>query len=362
MSTPGDALVRVEGLHKIYSRGRREAPVRALDGVSLEIGDGESVGLIGESGCGKSTLGRCLLGLIRPSGGSVQFDGVDLASCSRRELRALRSSMQIVYQEPREAFDPRIPMLAQITEPLRALTSHSKADRLRIGRELLDRVGLQARVGEMKPRMLSGGMLQRCAIARAISIEPKLIVLDEPTSALPPSTAARIVEIFREIRADLGLALLVISHDLELVDALCERISVMYLGQIVEEARAGDFFTQALHPYGRALLSASLVAGNAGVPARRPAYKILQDEIGSGDNAREQCYLAPRCPYRLDQCSRIAQELQPIAAGRFVRCWRVTDASSGAKRFLSGDRSFDDMLATRPEPAFDGHPGQHQVP
>jgi oligopeptide/dipeptide ABC transporter ATP-binding protein len=325
---PGAEPVLVaEHVQKWYGRPGAAGSVHAVSDVSLVLRRGKALGVIGESGSGKSTLGRCLLGLIEITSGTVRLDDTEITGLNRRALRRLRRHMQIVYQEPKDSFDPRLPIIDQVTEPVRA-AGMPRAKATALGRELLVRVGLDPDIARYRPRMLSGGMLQRCAVARALAPDPKVIVLDEPTSALPPHTAADLTELFSTLRAELGLTLLVLSHDMDLVRTLCDELIVMYSGQVVERGTAAEVLETAGHPYSRALLSASLLNSVGEGTALLSNADPLLAETGSVLLAdRTGCALSGRCPHGVARCAREPQPLAAVAAGRDARCWRVSEGT-----------------------------------
>jgi oligopeptide/dipeptide ABC transporter ATP-binding protein len=325
--TRAEPVLVAEHVHKWYGRPGASGSVHAVRDVSLVLRRGRALGVVGESGSGKSTLGRCLLGLIETTSGTVRLDDTEITGLNRRALRKLRGDMQIVYQEPKDSFDPRLPIIDQITEPVRA-AGLPRAKATALGLELLVRVGLNPDIARYRPRMLSGGMLQRCAVARALAPDPHVIVLDEPTSALPPRTAADLTALFSTLRAELGLTLLVLSHDMDLVRALCDELIVMYAGQVVERGTAAAVLATAGHPYARALLSASLLSPlGEGTGLLSDGDPLLAETAGGQPAAALGCALSGRCPYGAPRCAREPQPLAAVAADRDVRCWRVGEGS-----------------------------------
>jgi oligopeptide/dipeptide ABC transporter ATP-binding protein len=321
-------LVEVRGLVKRFPLAGTDKVVHACDNVSLDLFRGETLGLIGESGSGKTTLGRCLLRLIEPTSGEVRFEGHDIAKLDKARLRRLRSDMQIVFQEPHDSLNPQLTIGYQVAEPLRIHTKLNATARKRRTYELLELVGLPRSVASALPNALSLGGLQRCSIARAIATEPKLIVLDEPTSALSPEAEAEVIRLLRSLQEKLRLTYLFISHDLSLVGEICERVAVMYLSQVVELGRRDELFANPRHPYTRALLAAALVPDPHRRRNARDRAERLRGEIPSPIDLPPGCYLASRCPYVRDRCRAEPQVLQPVAGGppgHAARCWRVAE-------------------------------------
>ncbi len=282
-------LVRVRGLEKVFLDDGR--PVRAVAGVDLDILACEVHALVGESGSGKTTLARCILRLIEPTAGTVEVDGRDVAQLRGGDLRALRREMQVVFQDPQGSLDPRMSVLELVAEPIRTHLRPTRGSLQPTVLELLEGVGLARRHLDRRPHELSGGQCQRVAIARALALKPRLIVLDEPTSALDVSVQAQILNLLLELRARYGLTYLLISHDLGVVRHLSDRISVMYLGRIVERAAADQVFVDARHPYSRALLASVPDVAADGAP--RPA--LIRGDPPSPADPPAGCAFHPRC-------------------------------------------------------------------
>jgi oligopeptide/dipeptide ABC transporter ATP-binding protein len=317
---PDAPLVRIRALVRHFPLDRHN-DVKAVDGVDLDIPKGAALGLVGESGSGKTTLGRCLLRLIDPSEGSIEFDGHEVTRLGSGELRALRARMQMVFQDPLGSLDPRQRVFAIVEEPLLLLTDADRDERRSRVVEIIEQVRLSEAHLERYPHQLSGGQQQRVGIARALVTRPELCVLDEPTSALDWPVRAEILELLGSLRVELGLSYLVISHDLTAVRRVCDRIAVMYLGRIVEEGPTPDLFARPAHPYTKALLSARL---EPQVNARRVRSRLGGD-VPSPVDPPSGCHLHPRCPIAVDDCARVRQDLLPIAAEHRVACMRVTD-------------------------------------
>jgi oligopeptide/dipeptide ABC transporter ATP-binding protein len=291
------SLVSVENLTKHYpQRGGLFASrqmVRALDGVSFEIAAGETLGLVGESGCGKSTLGRALLRLQEPTSGRVVIDGTDVTGLGAAPLRAFRRKAQIIFQDPYASLNPRMRIGRALAEPLEIHgLGGDQAGRDKRVRDLLDRVGLRPEMADRYPHEFSGGQRQRIGIARALAVEPRFIVADEPLSALDVSIQAQIVNLLVDLQAEQKLTYLFISHDLKIVEHLCDRVAVMYLGKIVELARAEALYKRPRHPYTQALLSAVPVVD----PAQKRTRIILEGDVPSPTDPPAGCPFHPRCP------------------------------------------------------------------
>jgi oligopeptide transport system ATP-binding protein len=317
-------LLSVEDL-RVHFPGQRSTPfgrrawVKAVDGVSFELRSGETIGLVGESGCGKSTTGLAIARLIEPTGGRIVFDGRDLAAQEAAQLRALRRRMQMVFQDPYGSLDPRMTVRDIVAEPLsvhRATRSRSE-ERDRVA-ELLEMVGLQPDMAQRYPHEFSGGQRQRIGIARAIALEPSLLICDEPVSALDVSIQAQLVNLFVELQRRLGLAYLFIAHDLAVVRHVSDRVAVMYLGRVVEIARSDRLFDGALHPYTRALLAAIPVP-DPQAEARRPRT-VIGGEVPSALNPPPGCRFHTRCPHAMERCRVEEPALRADDSGHAVAC------------------------------------------
>lgn len=312
-------LIEVRDLVRIYHVRRglfgRPTPVRAVDGISLAVMPGETLGIVGESGSGKSTLGRMLLGIDAAQEGVVVFDGKPMPKSRTPEWRKLRAKMQLVYQDPLAALDRRLTIATQLSEPLeihRLIPREHRAARVA---ELMNAVGLRPDQATRFPHELSGGQRQRAVIARAIASRPKLLVCDEPVSALDVSIQAQIINMLRDLQQQHGIAMVFISHDLKVVRNMADKVAVMYLGRVVEEASADVIFHSPMHPYTRALVSS---VPRAGIPLQ--GRTILQGEPPNPANRPSGCAFHPRCPLARDLCRIDAPQLKTVGHERTVAC------------------------------------------
>ncbi len=292
--------------------------VRAVDEVTLRIGAGRTLGLVGESGSGKSTLARLVLRLIDPTSGTVVVDGKDITSLRGPTLRRHRETMQLVFQDPYSSLDPRQSIADIVGEPLAIHTSMTRAERERRVVQLLAQVGLGSHALPRQPHEFSGGQRQRIAIARALALEPRLLVCDEPVSALDVSTQSQVINLLKELQDELGVAYLFIAHDLSVVRHLSDEIAVMYLGQIVEEGDADEVYERPTHPYTAALLSSIPVPD----PARQHERKriLLRGEVGEATVDAQGCRFRARCPFAMEVCEHVEPEPYFTSAGTMVRC------------------------------------------
>ncbi len=317
-------LVRVEGLTKHFPivKGivfsRVSGAVKAVDGVTFDILSGETLGFVGESGCGKTTTGRMLIRLIEPSAGRVTFMGQDVLALEGEALRRLRREMQIIFQDPFGSLNPRMTVEEIIAEPLVIHGEGDGAHRAQRVRELLDVVGLAAYAATRYPHEFSGGQRQRIGIARALALKPKLLICDEPVSALDVSIRAQIINLMQDLQREFGLTYLFISHDLGVVKHIADRVAVMYLGKIVEIADKRQLYAQPKHPYTQALLSAIPVPK----PGRRRQRTVLKGDVPSPINPPQGCRFHTRCPYVMDACRKIEPALIDVG-GQQVACHLV---------------------------------------
>jgi oligopeptide transport system ATP-binding protein len=312
-------LVRIRGLVKHFPVEGSDALWRAVDGVTFDIARGETLGLVGESGCGKSTLGRCILRLIEPTQGEVSFEGRDVVSMSKRELRELRREVQIIFQDPSASLNPRMKIENIIAEPLVIHKIGDRAERRERVAWLLGKVGLDADYMTRYSHEFSGGQLQRIGVARALALNPKLIIADEPVSALDVSVQAQVVNLLQDLQKEFGLTYLFISHGLAVVEHISTRVAVMYLGRVVEIADAKELYLNPLHPYTTALLSAIPVPD----PKKKRDRIILKGDVPTSRNPPSGCRFRTRCPIAIDECAQIDPELREISPGHSVACIRV---------------------------------------
>jgi peptide/nickel transport system ATP-binding protein len=295
---------------------RAAGTVFAVDGVSFAIAKGETLGLVGESGCGKSTVGRTILRLIEPTSGSIRIDGRDITRLSKTELRPYRRQMQIIFQDPFSSLDPRMSAGDIVAEPMRVHRAARGSEVRKRVAELFERVGLRKAQMDNYPHQFSGGQRQRIGIARALALQPKLIIGDEPVSALDVSIQAQVLNLMMDLQREMGLAYLFISHNLAVVEHISHRIAVMYLGRIVEYTDKRTLFTRAQHPYTESLLLAVPVPD----PRVKRQKRVLQGDVPSPINPPSGCHFHTRCPYVVDRCRAETPALREIKPGQWVAC------------------------------------------
>jgi oligopeptide/dipeptide ABC transporter ATP-binding protein len=324
-----ETLVSVRGLVKHFPVEGSDDVVRAVDDVSFDIFAGETLGLVGESGCGKSTVGRCLLRLIEPTAGEIVFEGQDVLSLDKKRLRQLRREMQIIFQDPYASLNPRMKIGDIIGEPLVIHDQGTRSERRDRVASLLQRVGLDPDYMNRYAHEFSGGQRQRIGVARTLALNPKLIVADEPVSALDVSVQAQVVNLLQELQEEFKLTYLFISHGLAVVEHISTRVAVMYLGRIVEIADAAELYAQPLHPYTQALLSAIPIPD----PRQKRKRIILQGDVPTPINPPSGCRFRTRCPIAIEECARVDPELREVAPGHHVACIRVPGWSEAQSRF-----------------------------
>lgn len=317
-------LIEIKELVKYFPvRGgvlqRVVAWVQAVDNISFDIRQGETVGLVGESGCGKTTVGRTLLRLIEPTSGSVVFNGVDIAQLKGKDLKAMRRNMQIIFQDPYASLDPRMPIGESISEGLKIHNIGTARERFENTLEMLHRVGMEDYHARRYPHEFSGGQRQRIGIARALALRPKFVVADEPVSALDVSIQSQVLNLLKELQREFDLTFLFIAHNLSVVEHISDRVAVMYLGKMVEMTQREELFRNPLHPYTQALMSA--------IPIPDPTLKreriILQGDVPSPLNPPSGCRFHPRCPVALDICSIEEPRFWEVSRDHLLACWRV---------------------------------------
>jgi len=331
-------MLKVEGLQKYFPvrRGFLQKVigwVKAVDGVDFAIDEGKTLGLVGESGCGKSTIGRLILRLLEPDHGSIFYKGRDIAPLSQKEVAPLRKEMQIIFQDPFGSLNPRMTVGQSIDEGLRTIKVRNRSERRGRVEKLLNMVGMAPSAADRYPHEFSGGQRQRIGIARALSVEPSLIICDEPVSALDVSIQAQIINLLKELQSGLGLSYLFISHDLHVVSYISDRVAVMYLGHIMEYAPTDELFDRPLHPYTLALLSAVPAPGKES----SQESEELAGDVPSPFNPPPGCKFQGRCPLVEDLCRKGEIALYPAGPEHVVRCWKVMDRREEQTRGVATD-------------------------
>jgi peptide/nickel transport system ATP-binding protein len=324
LRAPEDALLRVEELVVEFPVGRTGLKVNAVTNVSLDVLPGETLGLVGESGCGKSTTGKAIMQLPRPQSGKVMFDGNDMTKLEGDELRRTRTLMKMIFQDPISSLNPRRRVRDIVGEPLAIWGAGNSRDRQLKVREVLEAVGLDYdTASHRRPHEFSGGQCQRISVARALALEPRVLICDEPVSALDVSVQAQILNLLLDLQERLGLTYLFVSHDLSVVNHISDRVAVMYVGQIVELADTETLFGAPRHPYTSALLAAIPVPD----PRVRNSREPLPGEVANPAEPPSGCYFHPRCRYATEQCRTEAPVWREVAPGHQVRCHRAEELS-----------------------------------
>lgn len=314
-----DVILEVKHLKKYFKTGK--GPLHAVDDVSFQVERGKTLGVVGESGCGKSTLGRTILRLIEPTEGEIIFEGKNIEKAGAAEMRSLRKDMQIIFQDPFSSLDPRKTVSQIISQPLKLHNMVSgRAEMEAEVKRLMDLVGLAPRLVNAYPHELDGGRRQRIGIARALAVDPKFIVCDEPVSALDVSIQAQILNLMKDLQEELGLTYIFISHDLSVINYFSDDIAVMYLGKVVETAPVEELFENPLHPYTKALLAAKPIPE---LSARHKERTLLRGEITSPINLPDECRFASRCDYDCEACRAEIPELLEIRPNHFVACQKI---------------------------------------
>jgi len=318
-TTETRTLVEVRHLVKHFPVENSDDILQAVDDLSFDLLRGETLGLVGESGCGKSTVGRCLLRLYEPTSGEIFFEGTNIVELSQAELQKLRRKMQIVFQDPYASLNPRMSILSIVSEPLKIHGVNGKPDQRERVAELLSKVGLDPKYMTRYPHEFSGGQRQRIGIARALALNPELIICDEPVSALDVSVQAQVVNLLQELQQEFGLTYLFISHGLAVVEHISNRVAVMYLGKIVEIADSVALYKNPLHPYTQALLSAIPVPD----PKKKRERIVLKGDVPTPIDPPSGCRFRTRCPIAIKECAEVVPELREIEPGHYAACIRV---------------------------------------
>jgi oligopeptide/dipeptide ABC transporter ATP-binding protein len=332
-------MLETKGLLKWFpQRGgvfnRTTSYLKAVDGVTMAVRKGETLGLVGESGCGKTTLGRTIMRLTEPSGGSIEFEGNDITKLKGRDLKPFRSKMQMVFQDPYASLDPRQSIRSALVEPMRIHhVTKSKKEANDFAEELIEKVGLNPDHLSRFPHEFSGGQRQRIAVAIALAVRPSFLVLDEPTSSLDVSVQAQVLSLFQNLRKDLGLTYLFISHNLAVIRQMCDQTAVMYLGRVVEYAPTRQIFENPKHPYTVALLSSVPIPD----PKKRSKLAVLKGDIPSPVDIPSACRFRTRCPYVTEKCAMTSPPMVEVEKDHWVECLYDIDFSSATRKDLPAD-------------------------
>jgi len=319
VETQKSELLKVRNLVKYFPIENSDDVVKAVDDVSFDIKSGETLGLVGESGCGKSTVGKTLLRLTEPTSGEIWFENQNIVGLPAKQMQLLRREMQIIFQDPYASLNPRLSILSTVSEPLKIHGIGNKTEQRERTGDLLKKVGLDPNYMHRYPHEFSGGQRQRIGIARALALNPKLIICDEPVSALDVSVQAQVVNLLQDLQAEFGLTYLFISHGLAVVEHISQRVAVMYLGKIVEIAEGRELYDNPLHPYTKALLSAIPVPD----PKKKRERIVLKGDVPTPINPPSGCRFRTRCPLAIEDCARVVPELREIQPDHFAACIRV---------------------------------------
>ena len=312
-------LIKAKNLVKYFPVEGSEDVVRAVDDVTFDIFPGETLGLVGESGCGKSTVGRCILRLYEPTSGEIFFEEQNITKLPTREMQRLRREMQIIFQDPYASLNPRLNIFATVSEPLKIHGIGNKSEQKDRVADLLKKVGLDPNYMRRYPHEFSGGQRQRIGIARALALNPKFIIADEPVSALDVSVQAQVVNLLQDLQGEFGLTYLFISHGLAVVEHISNRVAVMYLGKIVEIAEARELYKNPLMPYTKALLSAIPIPD----PKQKRERIVLTGDVPTPINPPSGCRFRTRCPWAIEDCAQVVPELREIEPNHFAACIRI---------------------------------------
>ena len=321
MSNEVTPILETRNLKKYFKVGK-DRLLHAVDDVNLKIMSGQTLGVVGESGCGKSTLGRTILRLLEPTGGEILYNGHNIEKLSASKMREYRKDMQIIFQDPYSSLNPRKSVYEAIAMPLRVNNYGSKAEIDKRTRELMDRVGLAARLADAYPHELDGGRRQRICVARALALDPKFIVCDEPVSAMDVSIQAQILNLLMDLQDDMDLTYMFITHDLSVVKHISNEIMVMYLGKCVERTSSREMFANPRHPYTKALLSAIPIPD---ISSRSKKLIPIKGEVTSPVNPKPGCRFADRCDYCTQKCHEVDPELREVSPGHLVACHRLEE-------------------------------------
>jgi len=321
-----DIMLKARGIKQWFPVGggifSKKKYVKAVDGVDLDVYEGETLGIAGESGCGKSTLLRALIRVVDPTAGTLEFEGTDITKLSNKQMRPLRRNMQFIFQDPYSSLDDNMKCGEIIAEPLVINKMGTAKEREEIVKKLMNKVGLDSSYVNRFPHEFSGGQRQRIVIARSLATNPRLVLCDEAVSALDVSVRAQVLNLLEELKKDMNLTYVFVSHDMSVLEHICDRIAIMYLGRIIEIGSKDEVFNNPKHPYTKALLSAVPTVYDNGVKREEI---ILEGDIPSPVNPPSGCHFRTRCPYATEQCATIDPELTPVGEGHMAACSRLSE-------------------------------------